>query len=529
MKKMLFLRPPTWNMGERAKKNNIIYGTVPYGILSIMSYINYHKKSDIELEILDLNTGNWSHLHEAFFNEELSLYIKTNNFDIVGLSVMYNHMYKYLDKLSTIVKNSSPSTLVIAGGACVTAYYEKILQESLNIDAICYSEGELPVLHLLESDNLSYTLNNHPSFITRDTRNLPSPTFIENLDEIPIIDYSLIDLSKYSHHFGIMKPEKIKNENWLPILTTRGCPYNCYFCTSATLSGKKVRVSSASKVIRDITMLKEKYKINTISFDDDQFLYNKQRAKEILKGIANLNLNVFITAGLTVSLIDDEIPKLLKNAGVKILTFPIESGSEYVLHKIIHKPIKLDNVSKIIDSVKKEGILCHANIIIGFPRELQEHRQESVDFIKNSGVDWCFTFCATALKGSDLYNDCKENGYISDNDFSFDGYTSSSINTPDFTSEEITKKAYLMNLELNFVNNNNMARGDYKTATLYFQHICEKYPDHAFSWYYLSKCCEHNESIAALVESNKYMSNFEEIIHRSQEWEDYAKYFGLIK
>jgi len=527
IRKMLFVRPPAWEMSETAKNQNIIHGTVPYGVLSIMSYVNKYKKSDIDLNILDLNVYPWTSYNQQELFDNFKEYIENHNYDIVGISIMYNHMYSYIESISRIIKGVNTNAVTIVGGACATVYYDKILDECESIDAVCYSEGELPVLDLLESEDILEVLRVHQAFITKKeilNKKIPVPMYIYDLDEIPAIDFDLIDLSLYLNKFSIMRPKEVKDEFCLPITTTRGCPYSCIFCTSNTLSGKTIRKASAEKVLSDIKQMKDKYNVNTISIDDDQFLYDRNRAIDILKGLINLKLNLFVASGFTISLIDDEIIGLMKKAGLQMITLPIESGSPYIAHKVIHKPIKLDKVSEVVSKLRKNGIYCHGNIIIGFPTEKEEHRQESIDFIKQSGIDWCYIFCATALKGSKLYDICIENNYI-DSEISKDGYFASHIETPDFSSKEITDKSYLMNLELNFVCNNNMKRQEYDTAIIYFKHIVSKYKDHAFAHYYLAKCYE------AIEDTNNYtnhLNEFNKIILDSEIWKQYSKQFGLI-
>ena len=528
-RKMLFIRPPSLEMGSVAKKRNIHYGTIPYGMLSIITYVNKYKKNNIELDILDLNIDPWHSYTEKELEEYIRGYIRQTQPDVVGLSVMYNHIYPYIGKIGGLIKSVDDEIIVIAGGACIMAYYKEILQDFSCIDAIGYSEGEIPILQLLESEDMHETLETHDSFLTKQgllNNKKPHPLFVENLDDIPLVDFSLLDLSNYITRYTVFRPQEIENEVCLPITTTRGCPYNCIFCIAGDIHGKKVRKASAQKIISDVKEMIEKYGMNVLSIEDDQSLLDKVRIKEILKGISEFELQLWMIGGFTVSLIDDETIALLKKAGLQIATLPIESGSPYVLHEIIEKPIKLEMVPDVVKSLKKADILCHANIIIGFPGEKEEHRQQSVDFIKNSDIDWCYVFCATALKGSRLYDLCADSGYIDLKHMNIDGYCASNINTPDFTSEDMTKKAYLMNLELNFVYNNRMLKGDYHTAILYFNHVAKKYPDHAFSHYCLAKCYENLDDGES--KAKFHSDRFYEIINNSDEWKEYAEYFELI-
>lgn len=513
-RRMLFIKPPSLDMGEVAKGRKIHYGTIPYGILSIITYVNEYKTTDATLSILDLNTMPYDRLGD---------YIKGYQPDVIGLSVMYNHIYPYISKITDTIKDINKDIIVIAGGACVMAYHEQILRET-QVDAICYSEGEIPVLNLIDSDNMADILETHPSFLTKEgllNGKKPHATFVENLDSIPLVDFGLIDLVKYNTKYDVFRPYPVENEMCLPITTTRGCPYNCVFCIAGDLHGKKVRKASARKIVSDAKEMKEKYGMNVLSIEDDQSMIDRHRAKEMLLGLAELNIGLWMISGFTVSLIDYETIHLLKLAGLQVATLPIESGSPYVLKHIIDKPIRLSQVEDVVKQMHKEGIMCHANIVIGFPGETDEHRRESVAFIKNSDIDWCYVFCATALKGSRLYSECAEKGYIDTSQMITDGYCVSNINTPDFAAEEITKKAYLMNLELNFVNNNRMRKGDYETAIRYFKHVVNKYPNHAIAYYCLSLCYKDYD------DKSFNLRRYNEIIATSPEWKEYAEHFNL--
>lgn len=528
-RKMLFIKPPSLEMGSVAKARNIHYGTIPYGVLSIITYVNKYKKSNVELGMLDLNIAPWNTCSSEELKKNIKKFINDYHPNVVGLSVMYNHIYPQIETIGKLIKDVSDSIIVIAGGACVMAYYEQILKECPSVDAICYSEGEIPTLQLLESEDMRTVIESHVSFLTKkglSNGKKPKAFFVENLDDIPLVDFSLIDLSNYTTRYAVFRPKEILNEVCLPITTTRGCPYNCNFCTAGDLHGKKLRKTSAKKIIADAREMKEKYGMNVLSIEDDQSLFDKDRAKEMLKGLAGLNLELWMISGFTLSLMDEETMVLLKKAGLQVATLPVESGSPYVLREIINKPIKLEMVPVVVKGLKKQGILCHANIIIGFPGEKEEHRQESINFIKNSDIDWCYVFCATALKGSRLYEECVAKGYVDSKQFNADGYCASKINTSDFTADEITKKAYLMNLELNFVDNNNFKKGDYKTAVLYFNHVAKKYPNHAFSHYYLSKSYEKLD--AGQDKSKFHLEKFYEIVSSSDEWKEYATHFKLI-
>jgi len=476
-RKMLFIRPPSTEMGETARTQNIHQRTIPYGILSIMTYVNRYKTRDISLSLLDMNVD----------DRDVSDVVEEIMPDVVGISAQYNHVYPWIERIGKMVRDVNGFAIVLAGGASVMAYYDQVLNDCPSVDALCYSEGEIPVLDLLESPDMVETLGTHDSFTIRGQWNKPKATYVENLDDIPLVDFSLIDLSKYKTKYDVFNPSPDPNTLFLPITTTRGCPFNCYFCTVGELKGKKMRKMSARRVIEDVTTMKEKYGMTSLGIEDDQFTMDAERAKQIFKGLAPLGISVDCMCGMMVCYIDDELIPLMKPAGIKIVTLPIESGSQYVLDNIIRKSVKLNTIPDLVRKLKKEGLLVHANIILGFPGENKDHWKETREFLFNSGIDWFHIFCATPLKGSRLYDDCIERGYIKAGDLNADGYIVSSITTPDFTAEEVTKAVYDMNIDLNFIHNTRMREGDYETAASYFSHVARKYPGHAVAHLCLAK------------------------------------------
>jgi radical SAM superfamily enzyme YgiQ (UPF0313 family) len=150
---------------------------------------------------------------------------------------------------------------------------------------------------------------------------------------------------------------------------------------------------------------------------------------------------------------------------------------------------------------------------------------EAVKFYLELGVDWVSINIATPYKGSRLYEMCMQKGYIDPKDLDYANLRSSIINTPDFSAAEITEKAYLMNLELNFVKNYRMRIGDYEPAINRFSYIAGRHKDHAFAHYYLAQA--YNK-IGNDVEYLEHMNCFYEIIDRLPLWKAYSHHFRLL-
>lgn len=496
---------------------------VPFGVLSISTYIEYHCPS-VECKILDFNIASQDKLEQYDILKSNIIEFKP---DIVGISVMYNACKKQITPFANIVKDIDPTIVLVVGGIMATNMYSEILKESHLVDAVCYGEGEIPIRDLLCSEDSRVLFREHPSWVSNsndENKKQPIQSFIFNLDDIPPINYSMVDGKKYTSQFRNRDGEDGFS---LPVHSTRGCPFNCIFCCAATNHGKKIRSMSASRFLSDVERMIKQYKITRLSIDDDQFLFHRERAKEILRNLAGFGIEIEMASGLTVRLIDDEIAKLLKNAGLKIAVLAVESGSQRVLKEIIDKPLKLDEVSKAVNALRKQGLAIHSFFIIGLPSETAEERRITRNFIISTGFDWNTIFIATPFRGSRLFDLCRDKGYIPNDGFMDSNIFRCEITAPNIEPEAITREAYLLNLDVNFVNNYNTSLGMYKKASEYFSVIAKRYPNHAFAHYFLAKSLQYmHDSDEGLIQS--HYQRYEEIISTDIIWKGYAEYFNIV-
>lgn len=223
--------------------------------------------------------------------------------------------------------------------------------------------------------------------------------------------------------------------------------------------------------------------------------------------------------------IDEEIGNLLKSAGAAVVALAIESGSDYVLRDIIDKPLRTEIIYEKVKILRDNDILVHAFIVIGLPGELDQHRQETIDLLKNVGVDWVHIAIAIPIVGSRLYDICIENGYLI-NDFKNHIITKASIKAPGVDPVQIEETAYKMNLLINFVNNYNMAHRNFDKAAGYFKRIVDKYPAHAFAHYYLARAYEEMGKEESLID--KHRSLYRECLLKDKNWKMYADDFQLM-
>lgn len=526
-KNILFVIPPVTPANEKIKKNLASYKEIPLGILSLSTYLEKNSTKDIRIEVLDLNVVETTNYKKVVCDtlERFQPYL-------VGISGLFTSMFNTLNEFSAYIKEKSPDVLLVTGGNISTNCYEQLFRYNKDIDGACYSEGEKPLLHLVEADDPFEVLESHPSWITENSLKRGkqvTPTFIQNLDDIPPLDFSFVNLSEYDSRCRNNNPISHTEEHALrlPFVTTRGCPFDCVFCAASSLSGNKVRFMSAERVISDIKRAKDKYKMTKLVINDDQALINRERIKKILMAVEDLDLVVEFPSGLNVKFIDEEIAGLLKRAGLEVANLAIESGSEYVLKEIIGKPLKLDDIRPAVEALRKNGLLVHAFFIFGFPTEREEDREATVRLIKEIGFDWSNIYAAAPIRGSRLYKICVEKGYIvNDNDLLQANIYESMIRTSEVDPAVITKFIYHVNLDVNFVNNYRMKINDYEIAKGYFDNVAINHPTHAFAHYFLAQALEKLNAPKSLIE--KHMDNFYDIVNSDLGWEEYAREFKLI-
>lgn len=527
MKILLIVAPylPGWSSGKKGFGVRSFLA-FPYGVLSLASYVKNNAHIQVDIEILDLN---------LYTKEESESVIKLKmielNPSIVGISQMFDSSYKYIYRISEIVKNADNSALVIMGGASITASYRQILNEQKYIDAVCYSEGELALLRLVNADNIQSELNKDP-WVTRQSLLLrePSSVYINNLDEVINVDYSLVSYREYGMEQAFSPTVKKSDDdsiNQFFMVTSRGCPFKCIFCAEPSYHGKGMRYASVESCIKHIEMLVEKYNLEVLTIYDDQLLLDRDRAKNLFRGLARFNIRVEMPNGLTVAFIDEELAFLMKKAGVESVYLAIESGSPRVLRDIIKKPIRIEKVKPIINSLHAQDIFVQAFFIIGFPGETEDDRQMTLEFIKDAGIDWSFFNFATPLRGTELYEICEKNNWIDSKYLELGSVDISEyiIRSPGVDAEHIIKMKYTMNLDVNFVNNRSLRTGDYETAAKLFEEVLLRYPGHAFANYFLAEAYVGLDKPYAVIDEHR--SEYNRVVSTEPMWENYAKEFGL--
>ena len=362
--------------------------------------------------------------------------------DLVGLSCIFSNQWPATRELAKRIKAADPDVIMVAGGGHPT-FLSELCMEDAPIDFIIRGEGEESFVDLLHRIKKGQALDGVDGLVYRDGDSIranPKVNLIEDLDSIAFPAHDLLDPKRY---FKIALPMAytMMSPRSVPVVTSRGCPCLCTFCSSTNLWGKRYRTRSAPNVLRELDWLVNKFGIEEIKVQDDNLTINRKRAMEIFRGMIErpYRLRWNTPNGLAVWTLDKEMLAMMKDSGCYEMTMAIESGNQTVLKDLIRKPLKLDKVREINSMARELGIFRLAYFIIGFPGETKEQIMNTIQFARELRLDLSVIFIYNPLPGSDLFEECMRRGYIKEKSFFEVGnqYFSSVVDSDEWTSKEL--------------------------------------------------------------------------------------------
>ena len=233
----------------------------------------------------------------------------------------------------------------------------------------------------------------------------------------------------------------VQRERYAVMMSTRGCPHVCYFCTSPLVSGfKGYRRRSNDSVIQEIRWLHDAFGVREIQFLDDNFYVSKPRVKALLKEVAaEFPDMVFgVPAGTEVNALDEEVIDLMAEANFYKALLAIEAGDPELQQSLIDKKVKVHRIPEVVSRLRGKGIETRALFMIGFPDETRDQIERTVALAKSLDIDDFYISLVTPLPGTPLYDECVERGLLLDG-FHLNNirFSVASITLPDTTPDEL--------------------------------------------------------------------------------------------
>lgn len=386
------------------------------------------KKNGFEPIIIDANK-------ERLKEKRLISKIKKQKTDFVGFQ-LYSVNLNKTRKILTSLKKSFPKLITFIGGPHPSASPEGIFdffKESLDFAFRGEAEISLPML-LSEIKKASPQFEKIPGLIFRENGKtvVNPPKFETNIDQFAM-DWEQIKPETYpqAQHGAFFKNFPIA-----PIVTTRGCPFNCAFCAGKLNTGSVFRKRSVGGIIEEINELYYKHAIREFHIVDDNFTLDKAFAKSVLREIVRLNLKASFAVpnGVRLDTLDEEILALMKRAGFYLVSVGIESGSDRVL-KLMNKHLMTRQIKEKVNLIKKSNLDVAGFFILGYPGETEKEIKKTIKFSLELGLLRANYFIFLPLPGTPIYKELEKEGKLKNIDFNNFSFTE-----PSFEGDVNSKK-----------------------------------------------------------------------------------------
>ncbi len=322
--------------------------------------------------------------------------------DLVGISSVSQNYNRAMHQARLA---NEIEALVVIGGAHISAIPETL---SPDMDLGVIGEGEetlADIVQVLQACDSHPDLSHWAEVPGLVFRNLDGSLHttqprapIEPLDNIPFPARDLLS----------------PDSNYYHLISSRGCPYNCVFCSSTRFWGG-VRFHSADYVVQEIEMILDKYQPRYLTFFDDLFIASRKRLRRIVALIREKGIHKRTAFQLTVraNLINEEIVDLLQQMNVFDVLIGLESGNEQAL-KFLKNNVTLEQNQKAVDLLHASGIGISATFIIGAPHETRQEILQTLRFIKQNPLSEARTYVLTPLPGTPVWDIAEARGLVSD-------------------------------------------------------------------------------------------------------------------
>lgn len=386
--KICLISPPY----NSAVKSVVGVSSPPLGLAYIASML----RENHEVKIIDSNILNYT-------MGDVEKKLRSFNPDVVGITSVTPSIYEAY-KVAETAKKVREDCTVVLGGPHATFTPRKTMEECKYINIVVRGEGEETTRELIETIEKGAPLNEVKGISFRNKNEMidaePRP-FIKNVDDIPFPSRDLLPIHLY----------QVNGVKYTTLLTSRGCPFKCTFCSSSRLFGGYWRERSPQNVLEEIRIIYDDYNIRNIEFVDDTFTLNQERAEKICDGIIKQGWEISWGASSRVDTLSKRLVEKMKKAGCWIIFLGIESGSQKILDAI-GKRITIAQAKKAVKIVKDAGIKVLGSFIIGFPQDTTETIKETIKFAKSLNLDYAEFSILTPYPGTPIFDHAKNNNML---------------------------------------------------------------------------------------------------------------------
>jgi len=426
----------------------------PLGLAYVASVI---REKGYPVSIIDAAAQGWKNVqsfddHRDFNGlsyEQIATEVKKLQPKVVGITANFTIQKDSAFRVASVVKGVDKDIIVIIGGSHVTVKPKECALNS-DIDFAVFGEGEITMLELMEKMENEATL---PEFkkvkglAFKDGTDVyvgePRP-YNFDLDSLPYPARDLLPMGIYFEASKLKRANRDMDKPWATVITSRGCPFECVFCSIHLTMGRRWRARSPENVVGELTQLAQIYGVKQLDFEDDNISCDKRRMEKLCDLVveSGLQFEWYTPNGVRADTLDENLLRKMKASGCRELWFAPESGSQRVVNEVIGKRIDLRCIERMVELCKRVGISSNCFFVIGFPGETREEINETFAFARRLsylGADNFMFSIATPLYGTRLYTEALERGDLNEGEDESLMYGTPHLKNLAVSSEELVR------------------------------------------------------------------------------------------
>lgn len=409
--RILLINPPVFDPGRfrrTLEEKPIETYTMPIGLGYLAAIL---LREGFEVQAVDAYNMSWQAIERM---------IKDFAPHVVGISVLTDQRASVY-RLIALVKEMQPEIKVVLGGAHATIMHDQLLRH-FPVDAVVLGEGERTMLELVRAWEAGEDLQSVKGIAMRNNGRVVKTEprlLIQDLDTIPFPAYQFFDLDMYAgwelHQkvAGALGYRDIDRHRSAALVTSRGCPWNCSFCSVALTWGRKWRARSACNIVDEIEWLVKQYDCRIIDIVDDIFSVDQQRVMEVADEILDRKLDIMWGFETGVRYVSEAMLQKVAKAGCRFIIYGVESASSDVM-KHVSKKTGMEHIIRAFELTRQVGIATGAFIMVGNPGETEMSIDKTIRMLKIIRPDVIVNQILMVFPGTRQYAQAVEDGFIDD-------------------------------------------------------------------------------------------------------------------
>lgn len=335
--------------------------SIPLGLAWLNSYLKENIEG-IQIENFDL-------LLEPEKELELLQNVQKGEYEVVGIQAHSNATAHEALRIVSLIKKIDKKIITVLGGNAATFGAEKFMKSDY-VDFVVLGEGEYTLTELLtELFSKSFKFKTIKGIVYKDSGQIirtPKRKLIEDINELPLPDRDAFPWEKYPQ--------------W-SIITSRGCPYACTYCSSTKFWENRIRFRNADNVYKEIRLLVDNYKVKRLYVLDDTFGANKEETKRLLKRMIDEKICLEWACLTRAEIVSKEMLDLFQRAGCIQVHFGLETAN-LETQNLIKKHLNLQQLEEMVAYCKDIGIKTKLSVIFGLPNETSVHIMNTINYLK---------------------------------------------------------------------------------------------------------------------------------------------------